>query len=210
MITEMSPGVSNEDYLLVTSARSGDVGARERLGDRIARSAYVFALQLTRNRDAASDIAQDGVLKFFKNLDRFDPQRPIEPWLYQLIRNTVRDQARRDRVRRHDSLDELLEQDYHQNQIAADANATEGSPAADLERRDLERRIWWSVAQLSEAHREIFILRDHHGFTYQEISEVLSIPKGTVMSRLHAARMSLRELLSDPDNPGQSGERSKP
>jgi len=68
------------------------------------------------------------------------------------------------------------------------------------------------VSQLSDAHREIFVLRDFHGLTYREIAEALSIPQGTVMSRLHAARTSLRRLLvaeRDADH-GADGDRSGP
>ena len=65
-----------------------------------------------------------------------------------------------------------------------------------VERAELQRQIWSSVSQLSEAHREILVLQNFHGLTYREIAEALSIPQGTVMSRLHAARISLRGLLA--------------
>ena len=190
MSTVMSREAPSDDRALVTAARDGDQPAREELGRRVGRSAYEFALQLTSDREAALDIAQDGVVRFFRRLDRFDVDRPIEPWLYQIVRNRVRDLARRDRVRRSESLDAMLEDD---RPIGLEAEA---DPAADVERADLQSRIWTSVSQLSEAHREIFVLRDYHGLSYREIAETLSIPQGTVMSRLHAARTSLRSLLT--------------
>ncbi|MDR9451887.1 MAG: RNA polymerase sigma factor [Acidimicrobiia bacterium] len=96
---------------------------------------------------------------------------------------------RRESLRRHESLDAWLEQGLPE---AVDRSA---DPAADAERSDLQRLIWQAVSQLTEAHREIFVLRDYHDLSYREIAEVLSIPQGTVMSRLHAARKSLREIL---------------
>ena len=191
MNTVMNAGAPSQDRVLVASARNGDRRAREALGQRVGRSAYIFALQLTGDRETALDIAQDGVLKFFRYLNRFDASRPIEPWLYQIVRNRVRDLARRERARRHESLDAWLEQGHPQATDMTD------DPAVEVERIELQRRIWRSVSLLSDAHREIFVLRDFHQLSYGEIAEVLSIPQGTVMSRLHAARTTLRALLAN-------------
>lgn len=185
----MSAELPSLDRALVSLARDGESDAREELARRVGRSAYVFALQLTDQPETAHDIAQDSVLRFFQHLDRFDTRRPIEPWLYQIVRNRVRDLKRRERLRRHESLDGWLEQGR------PEAMDTSADPAADAERSDLQKRIWRAVSQLTDSHREIFVLRDYHDFSYREIAELLSIPQGTVMSRLHAARQSLREIL---------------
>ena len=185
----MSAELPSLDRALVSLARDGESDAREELARRVGRSAYVFALQLTDQPETAHDIAQDSVLRFFQHLDRFDTRRPIEPWLYQIVRNRVRDLKRRERLRRHESLDGWLEQ------RRPEAMDTSADPAADAERSDLQKRIWRAVSQLTDSHREIFVLRDYHDFSYREIAELLSIPQGTVMSRLHAARQSLREIL---------------
>ncbi len=191
-----------DDRRLVLSARSGDRAAREALGRRVGRAAYVFAWQLTGERDLALDVAQDGVVRFLGSLDRFDPERRIEPWLYQIVRNRVRDLARRDRVRRHESLDALLDDGRQVDLAAAD------DPAVDAERTELQRRLWRAVSQLSEPHREIFVLRDYHGLSYREIADTLSIPEGTVMSRLHAARTRLRALMGPDERPATTDRRS--
>jgi len=189
MPAAMSAELPSLDRALVSLARDGESDAREELARRVGRSAYVFALQLTDQPETAHDIAQDSVLRFFQHLDRFDTRRPIEPWLYQIVRNRVRDLKRRERLRRHESLDGWLEQ------RRPEAMDTSADPAADAERSDLQKRIWRAVFQLTDSHREIFVLRDYHDFSYREIAELLSIPQGTVMSRLHAARQSLREIL---------------
>jgi len=190
MIAVMSAEVPSLDATLVASARRGEEPAREALGRRVGRAAYVFALQLTGNREAARDIAQDGVLSFFRNLDRFDADRPIEPWLFQIVRNRTRDLARRDRLRRHESLDAWLEDG--RTEVAK----TTTDPAHEVERLELQTRIWRAISLLSPSQREIFVLRDFHGLSYREIGEVLDIPAGTVMSRLHSARTKLRSLLA--------------
>ncbi len=176
---------------LVVRAREGAAEARQELAREAGRAAYVFALQLTGRPDVARDVAQESLVRLFDRLDRFDPGRPLEPWLFTIVRNQVRDHARRERVRRHESLDAWLEGG---GQRAASA-ATD--PVALAERAELARRIWKAVSGLSAAHREIVVLRDYHDLSYREIAAVLSIPEGTVMSRLHAARMRLREELRE-------------
>ena len=200
----MSKEVPSPDRALVALVRDGDHRARERLAHRVGDLAYVFALQLTGGSETARDVAQDSVLRFFEHLDQFDANRPIEPWLYQIVRNQVRDLSRRNRLRRHESLDAWLERGRGE---AVDPSA---DPVRDAERHDLQRRIWRAVSALGEPHREIIVLRDYHDLSYREIAEVLSIPQGTVMSRLHAARKSLRKIiLAKGDTfPGQPPTRS--
>jgi len=96
----MGKEAPRSDRDLLTSVRVGDQAAREELARRVGNTAYVFALQLTGGSDVADDVAQDSVLRFFLHLDRFDADRPIDPWLYQIVRNRVRDLIRRDRLRR--------------------------------------------------------------------------------------------------------------
>ena len=178
------------DVALLASVRNGDRAARELLARRVGDSAYIFALQLTRGADTARDIAQDSVLRFFQHLDRFDADRPVEPWLYQIVRNRVRDLSRRNRLRRHESLEAWLAEGRPET---ADPSS---DPAADAERRDLQRQVWRAISELDHAHREIIVLRDYHDLSYREIAAVLSIPQGTVMSRLHTARRKLREIIA--------------
>jgi RNA polymerase sigma-70 factor (ECF subfamily) len=177
------------DATLVVRARDGERDAREALASRAGEAAYVFALQLTRSPDSAHDIAQDSVMKFFRTIDRFDAQQPLEPWLFSIVRNQVRDAARRASVRRHDSLDTWLA-------AGGSEPAANDDPAASAERHELQRQVWRAISELSDSHREILVLRDYHGLAYREIADVLSIPTGTVMSRLHAARTRLREVLA--------------
>lgn len=194
MVSAVSAQLPSQDRALVLSARKGSDGARQQLGRQVGHAAFVFALQLTGDRDLAHDIAQDSALKFFRHLDRFDVDRPIEPWLYQIVRNQVRDHSRRQGVRRGESLDRLLEQGR------PEPAGVIGDPVREVERAELQQRIWRGVSALSDDHREIFLLRDYHDLSYSEIAEVLSIPVGTVMSRLHTARVKMRAHLSGEGN----------
>lgn len=180
---------------LVLQAQSGDADAREELAVSHRRSAYLLALQMTGNPDDALDVAQDAMLKFFSTLGRFDPTRPVKPWLLTIVRNQVRDLWRRRKIRVAESLD--AEEDGLSREIVDPA----ANPERDASRSELRARIWRALAKLEPAKREILVLRDYHDLTYNEISEVSSIPLGTVMSRLHRARRELAELLRAMDGP---------
>lgn len=176
---------------LVQLARSGDREAREELARRVRGPAYVLALQLLGDPDDARDVAQDALLRLFSTFSRFDPDRPLRPWLARIVRNRAYDVRRRRRARPAVSLDSLVEDGF------PESKAPEMGPEERLARRQLQRRIWTALHRLTDAHREILVLRDYQDLSYAEIAAVLQIPLGTVMSRLHAARRSLRRELGD-------------
>lgn len=174
---------------LVARARSGDRAAADELASRFAKPAYLVALQLLGNPEDARDAAQTALMRFFTRLDRLEPGRPIRPWLFTIVRNAALDLARRRTVRRSDSLDEAREE------FGAEVIDESADPEADRRRHELRRDIWRALGRLTEKEREILVLRDYQDLTYAEIAAVLSVPVGTVMSRLHRARRALRGLL---------------
>ncbi len=188
----LPPASMNVEADLVLRARAGDRSAQEELAELHRRSMYLLALQLLGNRDDALDVVQDSLLRFFTTLHRFDVRRPLRPWLYQIVRNRVIDLFRRQKVRRHDSLD-ANEPDSPRLQIL--------DPSVDLERdarrSQLRVRIFKALDELSEKQREILVLRDYQDLSYSEIAETLNIPIGTVMSRLHGARKRMRTVLQE-------------
>ena len=180
------------DAELVVLVRRGHREAAECLATRCRRPAYLLALQLLRNPDDALDVAQDALLSFFTSLDRIDARRPVRPWLLTIVRNRARDLLRRRKVRRHDPIA------ADDPEAGIELVATAPRPDADAERAELQRRVWRALAALGDVHREVLVLRDYQDLSYEEISAVLHVPLGTVMSRLHRARKALRErLLAD-------------
>ena len=185
--TEAGPALLRD---LVPRARSGDEAARRELAERSGRAAYGLALQLVRNRADAQDVAQDTLIKFFSTLERFDEDRPVLPWLFRIVRNAAVDLHRRKAVRRGPSLDSGAV-----DGVAIDPIDPKANPHLDSEKKELQQRIWRALHNLEPHHSEILVLREYQDLSYREISEVLEIPQGTVMSRLHAARKSLRQCL---------------
>jgi RNA polymerase sigma-70 factor (ECF subfamily) len=185
------PASPESEVELVTRARTGDPAAQTELAERHRQALFFLALQLMGNREDAMDVAQEALLRFFKTLHRFDSRRPVRPWLFQIVRNRVVDLYRRQRVRRHDSLD-ATDAEGHAFIELID---TTSDPERDAARSELRVRLLQALGELSPIQREILVLRDYQDLSYAEIAEALGIPIGTVMSRLHGARKRLRQKL---------------
>jgi RNA polymerase sigma-70 factor (ECF subfamily) len=182
------------DPELIARARRGEHEAREELAQRCRRPAYLLALQLLGDPDDALDVAQDALLRFFTSLDRFQPSRPLRPWLATIVRNRARDLLRRRRRHRLEPLE------GPEGTMRPEVVDTSPGPEAGAARRELQVRLWKALSALNEAQREILVLRDYQDLTYDEIARVLAVPIGTVMSRLHRARRALRERLEEYPN----------
>jgi RNA polymerase sigma-70 factor (ECF subfamily) len=166
--------------------------AGEDLARRARQAAYLLALQLLGNVDQARDVAQETMLRFYRHRDRFDPQRPLKPWLFQIVRNQVKDLWRRQRVRQVQSLDPGM------GDLSGELRDPAPGPEENVLRHERRRHLWAALAALPASKREILVLRDFHDLTYDQMAAALRIPVGTVMSRLHGARKSLREILLGP------------
>ena len=191
--SRMTSAVAQDDEAtdreLIDQARSGQWDAQDTLARRHRQGAFVLALQMLGNRDDAMDVAQDAMLRFFTTLDSFNRDRRVQPWLFTIVRNQVRDLWRRRQRRPRDGL---VDGEALAGQLVDSAN-----PEADLQRQQLRKSVWRAVATLSETKREIIVLRDFHDLSYKDISDVLKIPIGTVMSRLHGARKQLKAKLEE-------------
>lgn len=198
----VSTAVTISEQPPVALAIQGDARAREDLARDCHRQAFLFALHLTRHRDEAADIAQDAMLRFFGSIDRFDQDRPVRPWLLRIVRNLIYDRARRARVRKVVPIEPI------EGELVIEPPSPNPDPEATAEQLQLQRLVWRCLDVLNEKQREVLVLRDYHGLRYAEIAEIIGIPRGTVMSRLHRARCLLqkethRRLISHADGGDQ-------
>jgi RNA polymerase sigma-70 factor (ECF subfamily) len=151
----------------------------------LGRCGFALAVQLLRNREDAADAVQDALHAALRKRHRFDPRRGhLRAWFLKIVRNRCLDVLRK-RSRRRD-------QDVVLQEVAAP-----GPPRPDVaaERQELLDMVRRELMQMPPPQREILLLRDYHDLSYAEIAQVLSIPVGTVMSRLHRARSELRRRL---------------
>ena len=153
---------------------------------------YGYALTLTGTETEAVDLVQETYLRAVRAFGGLAPNSNLKGWLFVILRNAWLNQLRHDR-----SGPRFVELEAEE----ANSSGWRDNRATDpyvLYLRKLEREeIIGAIKRLPALHREIVVLRDIEGFSYQEIAEVLDCPAGTVMSRLGRAREKLRKILSD-------------
>lgn len=179
------------DGELVRLIRDGEADAYAELVRRTERSGYRLARRITRNHDDADDVLQESYVKAYRALDRFAPDRPFGPWFLTIVARTALTWIRDARRRAAEPLDEPGRDGAAP---LAERVADPVHDAASVERR---ARVERAYARLSEDHRVILALRVEGDLPYAAIAEALSIPLGTVMSRLARARESLVEILNE-------------
>ena len=148
---------------------------------------YRVALHLTGAPAVAEDLVQDTLVKAFRGFDRFDGRHP-RAWLLTILRNTRSNDLRR---RRPDLLDAEAADRIPAREPDGEADAT----AAQAVAGQLTPQVRQAIAGLSSKHRAVLVLVDIDGLTYQEAADLLEVPVGTVMSRLHRARGRVRRQL---------------
>ncbi|QWW20324.1 sigma-70 family RNA polymerase sigma factor [Schaalia sp. 19OD2882] len=154
------------------------------------------AMGMTRNRADAEDLTQETFLKAYTKFHQFTPGTNLKAWLYRILTNTYISQYRKDRRSPRRASTDTVE-DWQ----LAEAAAHSGTPLPSTEVEALERmpdaQVRLALESLSEDHRLVVLLADVEGLKYREVAEMLDVPIGTVMSRLHRARKALREVLAD-------------
>jgi RNA polymerase sigma-70 factor (ECF subfamily) len=182
--------VSAEDRRLIADCLQGDSAAFGVLVRRYQDRLYNSVLRLVDNADDARDVVQDAFLHAYQALDGFKGDSLFFTWLYRIAINTAISLKRKHRV--------TLRMDGGREDGGAvePVDTSEFSqPGYALEQAEQEQKIQHALNQLSPEHRAVLIMKDMEGQKYEEMAEVLQVPIGTIRSRLHRARMELRELL---------------
>jgi RNA polymerase sigma-70 factor (ECF subfamily) len=187
--------VSDEE--LVARARAKDFGAFEQLLDRYEDKIFRLAYRFVRNETEAKEILQDTFLSIWRKLDTFKGDSQFGSWLYRVAANTALMRLRSQR--RHPEIStEELPVGYLDNygQIPSVGENWSKRPDDELQSEELRRHIQTSVDALPEIYRTVFLLRDVEGLSTEETGEILSISVPTVKTRLHRARIALRDAIT--------------
>jgi RNA polymerase sigma-70 factor, ECF subfamily len=209
-----------EDARLVARAKDGDAPAFRRLVERNQSRLFAVAFGMLRDRDDAMDAVQDAFIRAHKKLSEFEGSAAFSTWLYRICVNLCIDKKRSDARRRSVDLDDVSAKELGEDNIYAGVDIapklTAANPLKAAQDKQLGKEIGAALAALSDDHRAILLLREVDGLAYEEISQVLEIPKGTVMSRLFHARRNMQRLLrpylglaegTDPASPANEGNR---
>ncbi|HVH32417.1 MAG TPA: sigma-70 family RNA polymerase sigma factor [bacterium] len=156
------------------------------------------ALRLTRNRTRAEDLLQETFLRAWRSFHTFQPGTNARAWLYKILMNayidSYRKTTREPEVVDSDDVDEFYL--YTKVQESEDFRRA-GNPEEVVLARLMDADVKGALDSLPESFRQVVILSDIEGFSYQEIADILSIPIGTVMSRLHRGRRQLQVKLRE-------------
>ena len=184
---------AREDDDLVERARNGDRAAFQALFQKYHRRAYAVALGVLRRPDDAMDVVQDAFIKVHRNVASFQGASSFYTWLYRIVMNLAIDHIRKKR-KVVEWGDDAAVQD-----AAGDGSLLpkieDAHPGHSVERRELSHKIREALDTLPEYHRAVILLREVEGMSYEEMAEVLDVPKGTIMSRLFHARRKMQEQL---------------
>jgi RNA polymerase sigma-70 factor (ECF subfamily) len=193
------PAVATDDLTLVQRVQTGDQRAFKLLVERYQRKVYAVALGMLRDKEEARDVAQEAFIKVYRYLAHFKGDASFYTWLYRITVNICIDSMRRkgSKGNEHLEFDESLQLDTAEANLGALGTRLGTNPQKSALRRELAERITAAIAQIPEAHRQILLLREVEGMSYEDIARTLEIPKGTVMSRLFHARLKMQKILGE-------------
>lgn len=186
----------DDDNELVCRCRRGDLVAFETLVIKHQKKMFNIAFRMVNNYEDAGEIVQDAFFSAYKGIQSFEKRSSFSTWLCTIVMNTARNRLQQIKsAARHEqfSLDDHVstENGGMRFELASDCPSAE----EQLEKKEMQKRVQSCIETLETEFKEVLILRDIQEFSYDEISDLLSIPQGTVKSRLYRAREYMRKCL---------------
>lgn len=182
---------------LVARAKKGDQDAFEQLVKDNEKRIYNLVLRMVGNPEDALDLSQEAFLNAWKGLGNFKGDCAFSTWVYRLASNACLDFLR-SKKRRQEHMGQAFSLDDEDAPSLPDEEQLQ--PQQQLEKKERARQLYRALEQLSDQHRQIIVMRELSGLSYQEISEALQLDMGTVKSRLTRARLSLKKILLETGN----------
>jgi RNA polymerase sigma-70 factor (ECF subfamily) len=184
------------DAELVQRFKDGDRDAYAEIVRRYQHRVYTMCARWMRNDGVAEEVAQDVFIALYRALPDFRGDARLSTWVYRVVVNHCKNRSLYQKRRKHQQHEPLEgprpeDEDAPRRQLAGD----EPGPDAGRQRTEAERLVREGLALLDEEQRQIIVLRDIEDLAYEEIGEIMGLPRGTVKSRLHRARARLAEVL---------------
>jgi len=187
-LNNQAPRPKTDETELIRRAKERDPEAFGVLVERYQRRVVSVAQAVVHNPDDALELAQEAFVRAYENLAQFESRSSFSTWLYRITANLAID------FRRREGRQIVLRGEDAENEISRLPNET-GDSFKETARGELNHRLREALSQLTREHRTVILLREVEGLSYDEISDILQCPRGTVMSRLHYARNHLRSVL---------------
>jgi len=176
----MNTSKSNDDLALVEACKKGDKKAQKKLYDKYAATMYAICLRYMSNEDEAKDSLQEGFIKVYKNIQKFNHTGSFEGWLKRIFVNT--------------SIEQIRKRKMHYDINDMDANTPEFAKNLQLSSIDADK-IMGLVKKLPSGYRTVFNMYCVDGYSHKEIAEYLNVSENTSKSQLFKARKMLQEWL---------------
>lgn len=189
--------MSADDQRLIAESLQGNTAAFGVLVRRYQERLYHSVYRLVENAEDAQDVVQEAFLSAYQSLTSFKGDSRFFTWLYRIAVNTAISLKRKHRATVR--IETLTNGNIRLDPLDPSAASR---PEHALEQAEQQSRVRQALARLSPEHRAVLVMKEIDGMKYEEMAETLQVPIGTIRSRLHRARMELRELL-------EKGERVK-
>jgi RNA polymerase sigma-70 factor (ECF subfamily) len=186
--------VSADDHRLIAESLAGSTAAFGELVRRYQDRLYNTVYRLVDNADDALDVVQEAFLNAYQSLGSFKGDALFFTWLYRIAVNTAISQKRKKRVMVRIDVGregEAVIEPFDPSDLSRPGHA--------IEQAEQEQHIQQALARLSPEHRTVLVMKDMEGQKYETMAELLGVPIGTIRSRLHRARLELREILAQSE-----------
>lgn len=187
-VNRLTHELDPSDAELARRAQAGSASAFEALARRYQDRVYNMCYRMLHNHADALDVTQSAFLRALQALPRFEARSSFYTWLFRIAVNLTISHRRRPRLAQFDDT------------MRTEPRTMDTAPALALERQELSARLQRALAGLEEDFRVAVLLRDVEGLDYETIGQIVGAPVGTVKSRIHRGRESLRAVLTREDS----------
>jgi RNA polymerase sigma-70 factor, ECF subfamily len=194
---EEPSGAFDEDHHLVIESQKGNNDAFEKLVKKHQARMMNIAFRMTGNYDDACETVQEAFLSAYRSINKFRGEARFSTWLYGICVNHGKNRINRNQRKSfHETVS--LDDDSRNNDGLFVLEPADFRPTAEeaLERRELQEKVQMFIDRLEPGQKEVLVLRDIEGFSYEEICDMLKLPEGTVKSRLFRARDAIKKSLN--------------
>lgn len=187
------------DLELVRRTQQGDHAAFRKLFDKYHRRVFAVSLAVVKNQQDAHDIVQEAFVRVHRHLGSFQGASSFYTWLYRITMNLSIDHHRRRKTARQVDYDDGIRSGVVDPEQAGDIlpGYLAADPSKSHSRKELAERMQAALSTLPPYHQQVIVLREVDGLSYEEIAQVMKVPKGTIMSRLFHARRKMQSALAD-------------
>lgn len=185
--------MDTDEKILIKRSQNGD---REAFGELVSiyeQQVYSIAFRFMGNHEDASELAQEAFVRAFRGIGRFRGEASFKTWIYHIVANVCRDELRKLKRQPTVSLNNPIVTD--EGEITREQADWTMVPERIYESKELQETVQELLNQMTPEYRQVLILRELQGFTYEEIASTLECSLGTVKSRINRARKALRDLI---------------